>query len=63
MALAGRGYREGMRSPDTESLTEEEIDDLAVRTVRAIVLSVLAHHGTCEASPATSIARPATFAG
>jgi hypothetical protein len=36
VALAGQGYRERMRSPDTESLTGEEIDDLAVRAVRAI---------------------------
>lgn len=36
VALAGQDYREGMKAPDTESLTEEEIEDLAVRTVRAI---------------------------
>ena len=35
-ALAKRGYGDRMRSPAPEPLTEEEADDLAVRTVRAI---------------------------
>jgi len=33
---SARTYREGMRSLDTESLADEEINDLAVRSVRAI---------------------------
>ncbi len=36
MALAAPGYGGGMRLLDVESLTEEEIDDLAVRVIRAI---------------------------
>lgn len=36
VAGASQGYGHGVMSPDTESPTAEEINDLAVRTVRAI---------------------------